>query len=322
MKALLFRIGLLLFLASCAKRVQEKTGIPVLRVSMQDSLFAGDSLSVRLGSPGNWKGGLHLLYLNSQGIRMQRLHFINDTTVITKEEASGLLEIYVFCQGKPLSHHKIVVLPGAVAGDLQTLMGPKSMVTGGSDYASLTCLPADRYGNPVSDSFPVSFHLLRPDERAYKVEARVYCGLARYEIVPQQKAGKTLAKAHAGNRFSDEKALQEIAGPAENFRLYVRNYIPYADARQVFRTETDRLHDRYGNLVPDGTQVLFQCTDPDSSIRQMNGYTIAGVAQIDLQNPINEGILRIQATVNGGGKSNVLQLIFRPPVDSLAKNPI
>jgi hypothetical protein len=274
-----------------------------------DSVTAGQKFTFRLrGKAKLADSPIYLMRHTTWGTTIDT--FGTDQTITTVDTLTGWVSAEVLYEGIKISQKSYHVLPMGATMPLDTYLGSKSVIANGQDWAMLTAIPTDTFGNLVQAQTPVQFELVRPNDLAENKQTFTKHGVAYQIITAQTKAGKTMGYVSVNQAKSKEKELLEVADYPIDFRIWAEGTTPFADGRQTFKVKTDVLKDRFGNTVPDGTMVLFECQDTNNTLRQLNGYTLEGTATIVVQNPVSAGSLSIRASVNGGGKSNLFTVSF------------
>lgn len=298
-----------LLCGQCTTKQTHEAPLTEVKLLGPDSITVGQKFTVRLiGKEKLPDSPVYLLRHTTWGTTMDTFGQNHAITIV--DTLAGTVSAEVIYGGKKITQKLYHVLPMITTLPLDTYLGSKSIIANGQDWAMLTVIPTDTFGNLVRAKTPVRFELVRPNNVTENKQAVTKHGVAYHIIVAQTKAGKTLGYATVNGLKSKEKELLEVADYPADFRIWVEGTTPFADGRQTFKVKTDVLKDRFGNTVPDGTLVLFECQDTNHTLRQLNGYTLEGVATIAVQNPVSAGSLRIRASVSGGGKSNLFTVSF------------
>ncbi|WP_153796735.1 hypothetical protein [Foetidibacter luteolus] len=276
-----------------------------------DSVVAGSHTSVTAFFSNIPNGEtVYIIQNGSWGTTVTEYVTGQNKKIIINDTLSGTVTIRAFYKECFLLQKQIVVTPLPAAGLPDTYLGSKSVIADGRDWAMITAVPTDKYGNLIKENSTTDIELLRPGEGREHHLAQTRYGIASYKITAGTKAGKTFAGISINGVSSKEKELVETAGFPASFSITAERKSIYADARQNFTIKTDVLKDRFGNIAPEGTNVLFNCTDADGTIRQLNSYTLGGIASISLQNPAAAGYITVRASVTGGAESNSLSIFF------------
>ncbi|MFN8357543.1 MAG: hypothetical protein U0Y10_24000 [Spirosomataceae bacterium] len=279
-------------------------------LQVPDSVRVGQAFVLKLKGTSPVDEPIYLLRHGTWGTSV--LTIATEQSLSLTDTLAGWVSVQVVTQAQVLAQAHYRVAAAEVSAPLDAYLGSKSVIANAQDWAMLTAIPTDTFGNLVSDGTPLRIDLIRPNGQSQSATYPTRFGLAYHRITAQSKAGKTLAYVYAQNTRSREKELLEVADYPVDFQIFTENNTPYADARQTFRIRTEPLRDRYGNLIPDGTLVTFRCQDARPSQRFMSAYTLGGMASISLQNPATAGSMTIEAMVAGGGSSQPLTLNFLP----------
>ncbi|WP_343692117.1 hypothetical protein [Chitinophaga sp.] len=171
----------------------------------------------------------------------------------------------------------------------------------------------DTFGNLLPDTTRVGFSIIHPDKAGTSGKDRLYGGIAAVDISGGTISGKGFAMATVGAVASREMDFLEVSGDPIDFRIKASVHSTFADGRQTFKIFSDRLVDKYGNILPEGSIVYFNCYEGNDSIRTITGYTIGGIATIYLQNPVRTGVFKVNAVTATGAESNTVVLVFNTP---------
>lgn len=308
---------LLLKLFQCREAGQSKVVPAQLQLIAPDTLPAGALLKIRLRQAHEARQQVYMLFSNAWATRIVALPAFSDTTILFNEESSGLLEVRVIAAGNLVQRKILYVMPEKAVTPLEAYLGSKSIIANGQDAAMLTGVPLDTFGNMMEKGTPINFTVLKPDKTLLQATRQVNAGIAWLKITAGIRAGKSFAGVNIGQAFSDEKELLEVAGFPINFSIHALAHTSFADGRQTFHVRTDSLADGYGNMLPDGTLVIFQCLHTNGARQRLNAYTIAGRAEVTIRNPAAPGTLSITAAVEGGGASNPLKIAFSGMLSAL-----
>jgi hypothetical protein len=280
-------------------------------LAIEDSLMAGSKNELRLPNSAcylfvNSSWGCRLLIPDKSGIVP-----LPDSLL----QEAGLQQFSVFCDSKKIATKTIKILPLPPTEPLETYVGSKSIpADGGLHWAMVTSIPADKFQNLSTENTPVKFQFHRPNESREIVEKFTKNGIAYHKIYSQTKVGKTIIGASSLKAIGKEKELLEVPNSPTSFEISANQKYLYADARQFFKLQTDKIKDAFGNTVADGTLVTFKIIDPDNSSRILTGYTLGGVAGAVVQNPSIEGTIAVKAMIYGNVESNKISLLFKKTV--------
>jgi hypothetical protein len=204
---------------------------------------------------------------------------------------------------RPAATATVSILPGPAVNPLITVVGARSIVADGADLAMAVVIPTDSFGNAVATGVDVTFFRRQPDGLITQTRTDTLNQLAWAELSSHTVAGNGEVWTEIGSLISGPRSrLEEVAGVPVLFALdfvsqYSRSYLP-ADGRSLTAIRTDVLRDRFGNVQPDGTQVLFEWVSGTGTGR-IASETIAGVATIYVQAPSRPDSLEIVAQSRG-----------------------
>lgn len=295
-------------LSSCHTPARKESKDMTAVLEAPDTITAGEVLKLHIQNKSS--SSFYLICDDASGTKVITLSAPVDTMLVIQEKTSGWMDLRLAAGGSLLASRNTFIRPRSPAGAPDAYMGPKAIVAGRPNTALLTALPRDSFGNMLPEGTAIHFSLLYPDNTRASVIRRLHNGITFCDILARQKAGKIFAFAQAGNKNSEEKELLVVADAPLPFHIHAGTYSRQADGAQTFTVYTDMLKDRNGNAIPDGCHVIFDCRDADGTTRNIDAYTISGMAKASLQNPSVPGNLTIRAFVNGGGNSPPLILAF------------
>lgn len=318
-------IALFILLISALTECKQETPISSNGTAMlycPTSLTVGQGLNTRIQTKNIPKGEkIIIICQNSWGIDVIEKEIDNPLIqlIISKKftRISGILSLKIVYLGKELATKTIAVLPRKTAEPLDAYLGSKSIIADGKDWAMITAIPTDTFGNPVKNHTPIFYELLRPDGTQQQIAATTENSVSFQKINSLTKAGKTFIGVSLNEVGSREKELLEVADFPVNFTIKADSHSIYADDHQFFKIKTSVLRDKNNNVMPEGTAVSFVCQEPSGKKRLLNSYTIEGTAELSIQNPKQAGTLKVVASVYGGGNSNTLLLDFISPIHDI-----
>ena len=191
------------------------------------------------------------------------------------------------------------------------LVGARSIIADGGHYAMSVVVPFDRFGNPVAEGTMVHLRILHPGSVLQEIESPVRHLLAWERVYSRTIAGRTLISAEVEGQHGPESTLEEIAGWPVPFALTAEPASLPADGFQLLTLRSDVIRDRFGNLMPDGTEISFVAAGPAGDTRIIPAQTLDGVAEAVMQAPSIPGVYQVQATVLGM-TSAPLRITFTP----------
>lgn len=191
------------------------------------------------------------------------------------------------------------------------LVGARSIIADGGHYAMSVVVPFDRFGNPVAEGTAVHLRILHPGNVLQEIESPVRHLLAWERVYSRTVAGRTLISAEVEGQHGPESALEEIAGWPVPFALTAEPATLPADGFQLLALRTAVIRDRFGNLMPDGTQITFVAVGPAGDTRIIPAQTLDGVAETMMQASASPGVYLVKATILGM-ESAPLRIVFTP----------
>lgn len=236
---------------------------------------------------------------------------------------AGVVTVIAYAAGS-VATVDMVIKAGSVVGPIVSIVGARSIVADGSDLAMVVSIPTDSFGNPVATQTPFTFVRRHPDGTSTEIVTETSHLLAWAELASGTVSGSgdvwiLSGTELSGDRLSGPRArLEEVAGVPRRFDLAalvsVFDVGLPADGRALTTVHTEQLIDVYGNVQPDGTQVVFEWVS-DEGRSQATSETIAGVATVRIEAPSRPGVVVVQARARGVS-STPLALTFESAVNT------
>lgn len=229
---------------------------------------------------------------------------------------AGLAELVVRV-GATQSSSEIEVLPGDVVAPVVPLVGPRTIVADAQDFSMLVTTPVDRFGNPAPDWTPVSIAVRRPDGSLLPLLVVVDDGIAATLVPADTTAGRLTLSASVGDVDGPPVALDQVAGTPVEIAVELGASgngasALIADGFTLYPVTTSVLADAFGNVMPDGIEVMFVVEGPDGT--DLVETTVqAGRATTRLEAPSAPGDVVVRALVSGQ-ESTPFELAFSTAV--------
>ncbi|MBP7960999.1 MAG: SH3 domain-containing protein [Caldilineaceae bacterium] len=220
-------------------------------------------------------------------------------TLSPQETARSGLVTLTARLGKTQAQTQITLEPGPPVEPLTALVGARSITADGGHWAMVVTIPFDELGNPVADGTPVQIRALHPGPRLELATAPVDHLLSWFRLFSGTEAGRTLIAVQANQVFGPEKELMEVPGWPVAYAVEADPQSMTGDGRLLLTLRTDRIRDRFGNEVPDGTVATFVLEDPAGKRRWVPGYTVDGVAEVTIQAADEPVAYQVWATTYG-----------------------
>lgn len=182
---------------------------------------------------------------------------------------------------------------------LTPLVGTHSITADGRSWSITVIVPFDQFGNPIAEDTPVHIQARHPGDNLENFERPIDHLLAWARIHSSTRAGRTAIAVQTGNAHGSEGKLLEVPGWPVPFGLDHDPKGITADGQQLTYLRTDRIVDKFGNVLPDGTLVNFLVTDPRGTSSIIPATILDGRAKAPLQAPTEPVTLTVEAVVFG-----------------------
>lgn len=223
--------------------------------------------------------------------------------------STGLIRFYLYDDTHLVDSDSVILIPEK-AVNLESFLGPKSILANGSDFSMLTVFPTDMFGNPCKDSTELDL-IVRPQKKeAFHQAVYTKHGFANEQFPSGTQKESILIKPVLEGKDFTEKVFYQNAGLPEAFHLFSPNDTYGCGSNQFFTVNTDILHDRFGNVITDGTMVYFEIRNDQKQISTVQTVVVNGEVSVRLRCPEQPGRLQITGMVSGMCKSQTLTLRF------------
>lgn len=224
----------------------------------------------------------------------------------------GRLQYVLFHNSKRIFEGYLVITSKSTSAiDLESYIGPPSIVAGGTDYTMHVVIPADIYDNPLADDTPMVFkHQFLGIEKENVHYTKDMIGWKN--TFSYDKKGKVLLSSEIGDINSKEFTVDVFSALPEDFEIFGFREHQYADGNQVTKFTTEVIKDQYNNIISDGTMVSFVIKNTKGAILTSNGVTVNGIATAKVLHPDHKDSWEVKAFINGIAESNTLTFDFDP----------
>jgi hypothetical protein len=210
----------------------------------------------------------------------------------------------------------LLVKPGPTGNIVDTIVGPRSIVTGAKDLTMAVAFPMDALGNVAENGTPVDFTFDHPDGTETRQTAKVEGLVAWQEFTARLRAGNAQASARSMEQSGRAITVRETPSTPIAFSLTGPKILPVADGFTLVQVATTPIRDQNGNLFDDGTAVVFTWDGSNGRSRQ-TARTLDGVAELMFQAPPSPGTVTFSAWALGT-PSLPLTLKFKPATATIA----
>lgn len=316
MKHYIYILVILICSFSCSKsdapKKQDTSTITSTLITKKDSFTAGDSIVLKFSSTKENEAVLIIRNVYGTTVLRPKKDKEISTYKIPNSFSSIANKIHweLILNSNKLATGNIQITPDTTKKNkLETYLGPRSIIAGGTDFSMLVNVPTDWLDNPMLDDTKVA------TKHQFKKEItidtlRVKNLVAWTTIFSPKKTGRILITSLSNGTKSKELTSVILPDNASDFTIdYTRNH-KYADGNQIITFTSSTIKDNHGNIVSDGTLVLFSVKNSNGIQLQTNGTTINGVAKAKLLHPTKKESWVVTAYVTGAAKSNNLPVDF------------
>ncbi len=201
------------------------------------------------------------------------------------------------------------------AVQLETYIGPPSIIVGGTDYTMQVVIPTDVYDNPLPDSTAMDMRYQFLDKEK-EIEVYTASLIGWHRIHSYDVSGRLLIASKVNEKTSKEFSVEMRPSLPSDFQIYSNRNHEYADGNQITEFTTSILKDEFGNIISNGTRVDFNIKTENNIVLHTQGSTVNGVATAKILAPDDQTRWQVKAYVSGMAESNVLNLEYKSVVDN------
>lgn len=203
-----------------------------------------------------------------------------------------------------------IIANTSTAVQLESYVGPPSIIAGGEDYTMQVIVPTDIYDNPLPDStLTVLKHQFLDNEKEKQVLTKDMISWST--IYSYQPSGRILISSVVEQTPSKEFSIEVFPSLAQDFKIFSQRKHTYADGNQVAEFRTSIVRDSYNNIISDGTIVHFLITNSIGNLLQTTGSTINGEAVGKMLHPDKADSWQVKAMIPGIAVSDTIQVDYK-----------
>lgn len=204
----------------------------------------------------------------------------------------------------------IKITPATTKTQLETYLGPRSIVAGYEDFSMLVVSPTDSYDNPLPDSTEVFiFKQYKNTISPFKVLMNNM--MAWRNMMSEPKAGIMQISSQVKGTSSKEFTSNIYPANATNFLIsWDRNH-KYADGNQLTEFSTSVIKDEFENIIADGTMVEFLIHTEANHLLKTYASTINGIAKAKMLHPDSPQTWSVKAYIAGVAESDPIELSYQ-----------
>ena len=321
--------SILIFTLACDTKVsipvENKLAFPIRlkgKIS-SDSLFVGSKIDMKFPIKNRSVDSVFMIWSSAFGDVLiegdeqnEQLCFSVPHELTLK---SGDVNLYLYNDQKKIDEFEIHLKPLSAVGNMESGVGPSSLLLDQGDLTMLSLIPRDKYNNPMPDGKEAQIFYKYPGEQQIEEKIVHKDFIATRVLSSQKKKGKLFIGAKCDQAYAHEEEVVLAAGAAQNFTISVIEHYPFAESRQHLVLRSNEIKDKLGNTIADGTKAVFKISDQAQKTSFYHAIVVDGVCTLDILNPDEPGLYKIQAFILHTAKSNTLQLAFSSVVNEIPK---
>ncbi|WP_411029949.1 hypothetical protein [Spongiimicrobium sp. 3-5] len=197
--------------------------------------------------------------------------------------------------------------------NMESYLGPPSIIAGETDFSMFVNAPTDKYDNPLPNGAAITINH-QFENNVLTETIGVQDMIAWKNIYSTQKAGRILINSTYKSYSSKEFTTTVFPSNPINFEIDYQRVHNYADGNQIINFTSSIIKDQFENTVSDGTLVYFAIENSEGAKLQTMGSTLNGIATAKMLHPSQKENWHVTAYVVGAAESNNLNIIFKPAI--------
>jgi len=300
-------------LISCNENLVPCDTVDVGKVSLlfkhNKGTVVGEEMLVLVTSEVNKNIPMTLLMTSGLGIRKYDI-YSKVKLVIPGDHLteSGKYTFSVLHAGELKAEEDVTLSAGKIVSPLDLYTGPRSILVGQKQKTMITTIPSDKYDNGITEQTSILVSTDRSLKDNQDIEIKNL--LAVYELTSDNKAKIINAGVSKDEKSAKAQTITQEADWATDFSIQVVDKYPYADNNHYTKIRTNKLLDRHGNQVANGTLLTFAISDDVGNQSSYNGIVIDGYGNVNLRNPNIPTTLRVVAHIGPYSSSNPISLTY------------
>jgi hypothetical protein len=274
--------------------------------------IAGEKIKVTFNTILNKK--TYLIIHNTTGKSIISPIFEGNKTIFKIpdffSEKAGILEWKLIEDNQKILNNFIEILPNNYNKiNLESYFGPASITVGNTNFASFITIPLDIYDNPLMDGTIININE-KKENKLTNSKLIVNNLIVNKNVYAITKTGKIFVSSSYKNNFSKEFETIIFPNQAQNFTINFKRLHDFADGNQTTLLKTSVITDEYGNIIQNGTQVVFIIQKNDLVLKTF-GTTLNGIATAQVLHPEEKNDYSVFAVISGIARSNTINLNYK-----------
>lgn len=307
---------LISFLLSCEQEAEQPSPVQkpwasIGRLSgVETSVTAGQGLPLRIFMFPEDAQALMVLSNGTQ-IYSDLVHHGDDVEVPSHLfTRSGSLELRLTAPDSLLFRETVDIRAGSTLSDIESFMGPKTILLDGRQETMYVALPMDKFGNPANTGTDVQLSSKYPQSFPEKYSEPTEHLFTAQKYPSDGEIGEILFGAESNAAFAEEqRAVITPFWPDELF-IVANSFDVLADRRSFTQIRTDVVRDYRGNYIPDGTVLFLIVRENGKQVARLKSMTVNGIAYFSVLHPENPGVQIFQVVTEHGLGSNEIEISF------------
>ena len=319
----IWSLGILALLCDCADdHLEEVTCMSNAKGEisyLKDSYKAGDKIKFKVATKNIIREEILIVWDGKLGQQYFNKTVYNDDFFFTFPDSISIISGYVMIKiihcDKIICQAETYIRSLHPIGTIESYLGPKTLAIDQNMKSMLCLIPTDKYGNALEETDSISFNIKYKNLSIENTTKGIKNLLSYQKINNNKQVGKVLMGAKCHDTYIDEQEIAIVEGPKKGVTINVVEMHPYGDKRQLVHLNTEIIYDAKGNVVADGTSIIFVVEENNKIRSQYQSYTVSGIANVFLENP--ENAAHWEVYIAGFNKSNIIDLVFQNNIESI-----
>lgn len=266
-------------------------------------------------------GTIHLLLSGTYGSILLTPQMTDAAPIFSIPPAftkhAGTVAYYLMQNKQILQKGTFKLLPNTQnIGVIETYLGPRSIIANPRDYTMLVSIPTDTLDNTLPDGTPVNLNT-QFKTKISTTTHKLSSGFTWKRISAPLQIGRISTGSTLQSHASKELVADIFPDVPQDFSISVDSNHNYADGNEIITLQTTQIKDEHGNIMTDGTMIIFFINDETEAFWQTTASTVNGYAFAKALHPQSPSTWKITAAITGIAQSKEISQTFTPIITKI-----
>lgn len=239
--------------------------------------------------------------------------FIKIQKQLIRDAGSYSLDLIASTQILTIAH--IEITADQTHGKINSYAGPKSLLYNDKEGSMITMTPVDQFYNPTGHQTAIKYTISKDNKTQNKTSRQD--GNFSSIIVHEGQRENIYVSGKTEHGSTIDHHIRSLSGCPKHINIETQQVNGFADGRKFFKASTKKLIDPKGNIIENGTIILFSIYDDKQvEVAQYVAHAINGIATCWIKNPIYDGEYTLAAYACNK-KSDLIFLTFKPVIKTI-----